>query len=228
MLYKFLEKKYLDSFFKTGCIRIGTLHNFQDEEEHGNNRGDKNEGTHNLKRGIDKPIIMSNNEPIISEIFKFAPGYDDSSTISGVTLIVPRISPNGFIFCTSTIYNDTLFKKWHDKEKADACYEITNVKEFYSSISKKIKESANLSAISNITYIKTNEIDYQSSNANKHPAFTKLEKYKWQSEHRALWTVRGPCPKIEPWIIYVPEAIQHCRPYAHLTKKNNVLRCIKY
>jgi len=34
-LYKFIEKKYLDEFFTTGCLRLGTIYDFKDIDEYG-------------------------------------------------------------------------------------------------------------------------------------------------------------------------------------------------
>lgn len=49
--YKFTEQKYVDSFFESGCLRIGTLFDYHRIETHGNARGDDREG---LMRYLDR------------------------------------------------------------------------------------------------------------------------------------------------------------------------------
>lgn len=215
-LYKFIEREFLDAFFRTGSLRLGTIYDFKDIVEHGVNRGDRSEGEHNLIRGIDGTVSISkdNYEPIISEVFKVED--EGKAYLSNLSIVVPRRCEDGFIFCTSSIYNEQLFRQWNQENSLDACYEIMNPNGFILAINNAIKDSANFFASSNVTYTDT-QIDYQSPQAKLHPAFTKVKKeYGWQHEHRTVWGARGPCGPLNPWIVNVPEAIQYCRPLAFL------------
>ena len=215
-LYKFIEKEFFDSFFAGGSLRIGTIYNFKDTVEHGLSRGDQSEGEHHLIRGIDGTVAISKDkhEPIISEVFEMA--GEGQAHISNLSTIVPRRCEDGFVFCTSYIYNEDLFWRWHKKNNVDSCYEITNPKAFFGAISRAIENSANFFANSNVTYTDKN-IDYQSAYANSHPAFTKVRvDYGWQYENRSVWGARGPCGPLKPSTINVPEAIQFCKPLAFL------------
>jgi hypothetical protein len=215
-LYKFIEREFLDSFFTTGCLRLGTIYDFKDIVEHGVSRGDHSEGEHHLIRGIDGTVKLTKNkhEPIISELFKFE--GEGEASISNLSIIVPRRCQDGFIFCTSNQYNENLFRDWKREENLDSCYQIINVSGFIQAINDAITNSAFFYANSNVIYTE-DKIDYQSNHANANPAFTKFkDKYGWQLENRSVWGAKGPCVPLKPWIIFVPEAIQYCRPFAFI------------
>ncbi|WP_345984406.1 hypothetical protein WCX49_07130 [Sulfurimonas sp. HSL-1656] len=215
-LYKFIEREFLEAFFRTGSLRLGTIYDFKDIVEHGVSRGDEAEGEHHLIRGIDGTVSISKDkyEPIISEIFRVE--GEGKISLCNLSVVVPRRCQDGFIFCTSSIYNEQLFRKWNKENDLDACYEIINQIGFISAINKAIKDSATFFACSNVTYTEK-QIDYQTPEANLHPAFTKVkDDYSWQHEHRIVWGARGPSGPLNPWIVYVPEAIQYCRPFAFL------------
>lgn len=222
-LYKFIERKYCDDFFNTGSLRLGTIHSFRDTVEYGEHIGDEDEGIHHIKRSVDNPVTHSkeNNEPIISEFFNLK--GDGDVTISNMSFVVPRKSADAFIFCTSYLFTEALFKMWNDKKRFDACYEITDVKLFIESISQKIELSAYFVLETKVAYI-GKEIDWQSPQANIHPGLTKFNEYSWQKEHRMVWNPKGPCLNIKPWLIDVPEARDYCKPYA--TIENNEITYI--
>lgn len=215
-LYKFIEKEFLDAFFTTGSLRLGTIYNFKDILEHGTSRGDHSEGEHHLIRGVEETVAISKNkhEPIISEVFKMED--DGELYLSNFSIVVSRRCEDGYVFCTSQIYHEQLFRRWNKENNLDSCYEIVNLHGFISAISRAISSSANFFANSNVTYT-ADQIDYRSSHANLHPAFTKAKKdYDWQCENRIVWGARGPCGPLRPWIVKVPEAVQYCRPLAFL------------
>ncbi|MFT7423146.1 MAG: hypothetical protein ACI8UC_001216 [Psychromonas sp.] len=221
-LFKFIEKEFLDSFFATGCLRLGTIYDFKDIEEHGISRGDHSEGEHHLIRGIDGTVKLTKNkhEPLISEVFKFE--GEGEASISNLSIVVPRRCEDGFIFCTSNQYNENLFRDWKREDNLDSCYEIVNVRGFIQAVNKAISNSAFFYANSDVIYTE-DQIDYQSKHANAHPAFTKLKnKYGWQKENRSVWGAKAPCIPLKPWIIHVPDAIQYCRPFAFI--ENDIVR----
>lgn len=215
-LYKFIEKEYLDSFFNTGSLRLGTIYDFKDLIQHGTSRGDTKEGSHIAVRDNKKTIELSEDkhEPIISDILNVT---GKGCTLSGGNFHSIRTSPNGFIFCTSNQFSEKLFWKWNDTERLDSCYEIHDVKGFIEAINKVIKNSAYFCSNSNIEYI-GETIDFSSEYPFKHPAFTKFKKdYSWQCENRMIWAPKGPYFTISPWIINVPEATKFCKPLAFIT-----------
>ncbi|CAH1387788.1 hypothetical protein [Candidatus Nitrotoga sp. M5] len=216
MLFKFIERGHFDNFFETGCLRLGTIYDFKDIIGHGVSRGDTSEGEHHLIRGIDETVTISKDkhEPIISEIFKME--GQGSLTFKDLSIVVPRRCEDAFIFCTSYLFNEGLFRDWFRENNLDTCYVINDVRSFIYEISQVISSSAFFHSNSNIIYTEE-RIDYQSKYADVNPAFTKLKsEYCWQFENRTVWGVRGPCGSLSPWVIYVPKAIKYCKPLAYL------------
>ena len=56
-LFKFFSKQFAEKFFNTGELRIGTLSDFRNQEQHGDHRGDKNEGEKETFEHIDHCLI---------------------------------------------------------------------------------------------------------------------------------------------------------------------------
>lgn len=216
-LYKFTESKFMNAFFETGSLRLGTIYDFQDIITHASKRGDDREGMHQLIRDFEHKQTFTNiqNEPLISEFF----GAKGNCQISleDVSLSVQRQSPNAFIFCTSYVYTKDMHLRWNREDtKTDACYVITEPKEFFRAISEAIYESAFYETMGEITYAPS-PIPYDSPFAHQHPAFTKDEKeYSWQKEFRTVWLPKGPITPLKPWNIKVPDAIKYCKPFATL------------
>ena len=214
MLFKFIEKKWMDEFFKTGSIRLGTILDFGDTIAHGNCRGDSSEGKHAIKRTATQPVTLTkhHHEPIFSEYIK----TDSDSVLNGITVIVPRRSQDGFVFCTSNQYCEQLFKRWFKEVNADACYQIIDIKGFCDAVSEAIKSTANFAYRSDCIY--TEEvIDWRSPDAKYPPSITKnANDYKWQREHRFIWAPLYPSPPLKKQDIYAPEAIKFCKKFAYL------------
>lgn len=214
-LYKFVSKEHLDGFFESGSLRLPTIYSFRDTIEHGQSRSDEGEGRHKLSRTVvGDPIELDTLEPIISELFggKAMPNV----FIKDIKCKVERRSPDAFIFCTSYHFSQALFLRWFREEGTDACYEIAGPAKFFRAISDKIESSAKFQVFANVAYI-GEDIDYRSPQANAFPGLTKArEEYGWQFENRAIWSARGPCGPLKPWIVNVPDAVSFCRPYASI------------
>ena len=216
-LYKFLERRFLNSFFETGSLRIGTIYDFKDTVSHTSARADSSEGRHDLVRSISSPLKIDKDteEPIVSEIFRFeGEGY---GTIQGMSLVSSRDSGDGFIFCTSKHYSTDIFRKWHkDCVKNDACYAIVDTKGFISEVSNVINDSISQFINRDIVYT-LDPIPYNSAEARLNPAITKnAEKYSWQHENRTIWVPKLPPLILRPFIVNVPEACRYCIPLSYI------------
>ncbi|MDI6536368.1 hypothetical protein QMA77_05375 [Pantoea ananatis] len=216
-LYKFISKKYHDEFFRSGSLRLGTIHDFKDIIKHNLGRGDTNEGRHYLSRDFNEMQSFKNvsSEPILRELFDFPDNV--TLDIGMLTILSERVSADGFIFCSSGVFDLEIFKRWNaDYPEIDYCYEISEPEGFFEKITNKIKSSAFFIGANYIDYA-PDPIPYDSKSAGVYPAFTKEEKeFSWQREHRVMWAPLGPCLMIKPWVIEVPEARKFCRPFAAL------------
>lgn len=217
-LYKFTNKSHQDSFFGEGVLRLGTLNDFKDVEKHRSAIGDIKEGFHYISRNIDKEVKITANskEPILSELFKI--DGEGSLSFANMTVSAGRTSPNGFVFCSSILYRPEIFKRWHSENpEYDSCYEIFDPLSFYTTISEHVKNSIFMNARQRIFYT-PEHIDYESTYAKTHPAFTKEEvEFGWQHEYRMVWQPKLPSPPLKPWFITIPEATKYCRHYMSIS-----------
>ena len=214
-LYKFVAREHLKSFFKAGSLRLATIYSFKDTVEHGHSRGDEGEGRHSVSRTVvGDALHLEKSEPIVSEIFgrKVMPNV----YVKDMQFSVERRSHDAFIFCTSNLFSNHLFKRWYEEEGTDACYEIKDPPGFFGAISDRIAESAKYIGNGDVVYI-DEKVDYLSPAARTSPALTKdRSRYDWQFENRAIWSPRGPCGPLKPWIINVPDAARFCKQFALL------------
>ena len=214
-LYKFIERRYLDNFFHSGELRLGTVQAYRDTVEYGAVRGDKSEGEHSVIRSIDDTVTLKDNsEPIISEMINLAPGA--SAHLTNVSFVVKRRSTDAFIFCTSYLYSNTLFNAWNKREGLDACYEILDLFGFTSAIARTVATSARYAGTAKVHY-RDEHVDYRSLYAEL-PGLSKLSDYAWQFETRSIWNPLLPSPPLRPWIVRVPDAVKYCRPFARHEK----------
>lgn len=224
-LYKFIEKEFFDEFFLTGSLRLGTLEDFKETDEHGENRGDKSEGKHNVYRHVgDKLTLTADtlpNESLISSFINMDPAPNqDPATLSNVVFIDERSSQDVLTFCTSGVYSTRLFSEWNKKENLNYCYEIFDVKGFITAISNAISARSKgnkFKACEWVTYTNKN-IDYRSIYSKVLPCFLKAEDYTWQREVRMVWAFDDIHRKQEVIIMNVPEAIKFCRKHAYIEK----------
>ncbi|WP_321283016.1 hypothetical protein [uncultured Vibrio sp.] len=215
MLYKFVEKQFMDDFFERGSLRLGTILDFNDIVTHGTARGDTAEGQHGIIRNMNGELKVQGGkpEPIVDELFKIERDVHVRMNFKNVVLQVSRKCGDGFIFCTSNEYTDDLFRRWNLEEQTDACYQIFNPHGFYHEITKVIRSSVLVSGFKDVVY-SPDPIPYNSPYAKESPAFTKeVNEYSWQKENRCVWEPLLPPTVIKPWIIEVPAARKYCRPF---------------
>ncbi|MFS2264825.1 hypothetical protein [Vibrio vulnificus] len=213
MLYKFINKQFMDGFFERGSLRLGTILDFNDIVTHGTARGDTGEGQHGIVRHIEGELKVQGGkqEPIVDEFFKIEGSGE--LTLVDLSLQTSRRCGNGFLFCTSNEYTDDLFRRWNLEEQTDACYQIFNPHGFYHEVKKVIKNSVSAYGFRDVIYT-PDPIPYNSPHAEENPAFTKeTSKYSWQKENRCVWQPLFPPIIVKPWIIEVPEARKYCRPF---------------
>jgi hypothetical protein len=208
-LYKFVEKRWHDAFFETGSLRIGTVHQFRDTVAHGVVRGDENEGRHLVTRRDIKGIVVTPNEPLVSEILP--PG----SLVANMDFSVQRVAADAFIFCTANKFREALFKQWFERERTDSCYVIFDVDGFRRAVATALgARITDKHFVEHCIYVGS-ETNYKAPHSTAWPGIVKANGFEWQAEARFVWEAKAVQP-VEPANLLVPDAREYCRPWAGL------------
>jgi len=206
-MYRYAKKKYNDSLFVMGGIRIGTLHDFR-KTEHKTGISDPKEGTKTVSHHIKHLHIENssdtsrNNKKDIDSLSAFnAISLGENSkniTLSNVLVSKTFNEPDVFILCLSKHLSKKTMNQFED---ADSCIKVINENSFYQLISETIN------SITPVVFHGVHEVIYQDreeqwdgSTWGRHPSMIKEEQFSPQGELRAIWQPRGNF-EIKPIII---------------------------
>jgi len=204
-LYKYMKSDHAHSALRNGVFRIGTLLEFQDEERHGTEIGDRDEGT--------KRICNSPGEIYDYSIPGSAPGFAEKFirveeqyvTINGILMEETIASPNYYIYCVTSEISQAAMKEF----ECDTVIQIANPKSFFVALTESLSQQTEIQEDYNV--VRCNYVDrryHYSDNDRTHPATIKSHKYSYQKEVRAIWTpIHG---NIEPIMIKNMSAASLC------------------
>ena len=199
--YKYLDRKYIESFWEMGVIRVGTLSDFRRTEEFGAEIGDKEEG-----------ISTASSAPLAASVeyggrVEFGGGQSERIEIRSIS-----ISPDSFIYCVTDINSI----ECRDRLGYDAGFEIVNVVEFGNTIERKLREQHPYISSLAIGACNYRNCDERWSDAiDVPPMLNKASRFSYQREHRLIWCAPTMTVKLSPIIIEVPEARDYCRPIGY-------------
>jgi hypothetical protein len=207
-LYKYMERRWANKFLKEGTLLIGTLYDFQDEEQHGGEIGDALEGTKQVSSMRLKMIDTDEPENIPYWM-------SEHMNVSGSNRLVIHArdgmsavhkDPNAYIFCCT----DTFDAKAMKEMAYDCCIEILDADIFFKATSIKMKHYAKFWGAAKCVY-KATEIEHSEDEI---PAtFIKEPKFAAQKEVRGLWLPKEP-QSIKPIVLKSKKAARACRIYA--------------
>jgi len=186
-IYKYIPKEYLKDFFERGILRIGTLLDFQNEEQHGVKRGDRNEGLKNIYENLNIHIEDPNKEKLSDFARGFINNKGKNNKFENVLLDKTFISSDYYILCFSKNYDRHLLKKF-----GGGCIKVKKPYKFIKTISIVLFNTGftvnKNSRISPIKY--TNRKQDYHSHDQIHPVFIKdnIKSFTEEKEVRAIWT----------------------------------------
>ena len=160
-MYRYSPKKYNDSLFLMGNIRIGTLHDFRNTE-HNSGIADPKEGTKTVSHHIDHLHIKDssdtskNNKKDIDSLSAFnAINLGENCkniTIRNVSVSKRFDEPDVYILCVSKYLSKKTMRQF---EGSDSCVKITNENLFYTLITET------LNSITPVIFHGVHEVFYQ-------------------------------------------------------------------
>ncbi len=206
-----MKKKHADNFFKHGELRIGTLYDFRNEEKHGSEIGDKDEGTKTLTTDGYHFIDTADSSTIPSW---YAKGFNDSFKLVDAARLqihardgvrVRLTIPDRYVFCMSDDYDSGLI----ENGGYSACIRIHNPGDFFAALSKEMRRKANWLGWGKCRY--RPRLILGDHDDELEPALIKEERYSYQKEVRAIWAARQDNQdNIEPFILKVKKARYYC------------------
>ena len=203
-LFKYMRKQHARLLLNDGKVRVGTLHEYRDTEAHGCVIGDDTEGTKNLFLDGHGETWTPASIPAFAKTF-FELGHESSVTLEGIRLQVPQESPDFYLFCASSEFNEHALREFG----YDACVSIDDPQRFFAAISHRLRHKASLEGVFHCQY-RDRDAPHDSDDGT-HPALIKHPKYKDQHEVRALW--RPQKESVRPVIIESRKAMQCCSPW---------------
>lgn len=203
-VYKYLPREYAEALVHKGRLRLGTLHDFQDEELHGSTIGDNQEG---VKHIYDAPgLFIAGTGAKMSPLMKAAVGgsVPDGTIFDRCSFTASQRTPNRWLYCTSRSLDERLYKEF----KADTCITITDARSFYRSIFDHLVdrrlglEMTVIQCVYASRYQDYRQVDSIPPEALKEP------RYEVQQEMRAVFVPRKL--PIKPVIVDVPLSARYC------------------
>jgi len=207
-IYKYMKRRHVNSFMKDGTIRVGTLYDFRNEEKHGAEIGDKDEGTKTLT--TDGYHCLDTVDPNT-----FPPWYkkhfEESIKVQGGGRLqfhardgfrLKLTVPDRFVFCASHEFDGALI----ENGEYDACLKINYPLEFFNSLTNKMKHKAAWLGMGYCTYrprliLGENDMGHE-------PSLIKEERYAYQKEVRSAWEASSD--EIHPFILKAKKARKYC------------------
>lgn len=199
-LFKYMKSKYMDMFFASGSLKVGTIYDFRDTNKHAGLIGDASEGKKQLRNHIADETWNEHTQPEWSKGgISLSHGAQIRMVNSPITTIIN--SPDFYVYSTAEAYDTNAM---HGLQ-ADSCMIIENPYAFFLAISKTLGQQAEYLGqfecfIGGTT---THEND-----SKVHPALLKEEKFRDQAEVRALWKPNGIAT---PQTLNCIEATRFCR-----------------
>jgi hypothetical protein len=203
-----MEQKWASEFISTGNLRLGTLFDYRNTEQHGSEIGDEGEGlqtfgyVNSTAGNIDASNVMG-----LSQLAKFIGILADEVTIhpgGGFSGVVS--CPDMYLFCVSKEIN---IKKMYEM-RYDSCIVISNPELFFSSISTAISNIASPYDHAEVIYQDRHIILQENLETRSYLIKPDYERFVRQREYRFVWKPFSE-PELPYLDIFCPEAVQYCK-----------------
>lgn len=209
--YKYLPLKYANALTERGLIKIGTLFEYQKEDQYGKNIGDKGEGSLTEWSRISRENVTQKDlNRIERQVFKIGNGVKGAA-LHNCLAAVTQNSRDLYIYSVSRVFNiellRTLCEDYH--EKYDSCVRINNPEKFIKAVSDAFSDKGKFEATALCCYMSRTK---HHSKSVPHPVFIKEPHYQYQEEIRTVWS---PVTEetIQGEIIEIPNLSNYCELY---------------
>jgi len=168
----------MEALLERGSLRIGTLYEYKQIEDFGDETYDPNEGLKRVSGDIEPGRRPTSLLPLI-DVGNASGGYIRNCSYQ---------LPDQLVFSTSLKYSEDAHRKWFEKSGYDACYEILNASAFFASVNRAVREKYG----NDYRYEYYHEVDYRDEIGIYEPSVKlgrhlKGKKFVHQAEVRAIW-----------------------------------------
>jgi len=198
-----MQSKHKMSMLAFGKMRIGTLRDFQSEEEYGSEVGDAGEGTKSAYE--DKPDIVWGTADV-PPLVKRLVSYPDNATVTfwDCDFQLTQKSPDCYIYCVAEEFNKDAMAEFG----YDCCIKINDPHMFFYELTRCIHLRHKIKQVVLGKCIYTERRQHYSLQNNIHPSLIKPPRFAYQKEVRAMWIPQDR--KIQPIFVSCPQAMQFC------------------
>lgn len=137
MLFKYLNSKWMDEFFSTGSLKLGTVRAYNDTIALGTARGDDRDGKKSVAQYVEYLKTGDKDDHLLRQFFN---ARNAEIVVEHSTLNTHYIGPDALAFCTSYAYSDDLLRRYASEfHDVDACYAIEDPFSFFNAIKSAIR-----------------------------------------------------------------------------------------
>ncbi len=213
-LYKYCKRAHAKRMTKMGQVRIGTLHEYRNDERYNEQISDAQEGraSHTLEAMHAMELdLLTGTGAAVAFARRVITGGDALPAGSSVKVVLQPTSrlelnfdfPDQFMYCVTEEMDLSAMKSFG----YDSCVEISDVESFFSLITSNLSNFTGRYCAKPVTYGER-RIDFECQHAD-HPAFIKPVSYAQQREFRMMWE---PATRpILPIVLSVPSLTRYCR-----------------
>ena len=195
-LYKYLDSKYVDSFWEKGEMRIGSLSSFRETEKLGDEIGHVSEGTSSAS---DVPLSIKAD---YGQRLEIGVGNEGPVRVSFVA-----ISYDAFVYClTEESRSDCRQRLGYTSG-----FVVNDVSKFAYEVEKCLRNKH--SFLPNFALGKCVYLDHDKDEdaiRNAEPSLVKASRFGYQKEHRILWFAPDFNTRLDPIVLEVPKARSFC------------------
>ncbi len=203
--YKYMSRRFAQGLIQQGSVRIGTLHEYRNDERYGPAIGDPDEGmkaiwsTDNMYADIPESIPDFTKD-VVSLTGK-------GSSMTNCEVVLKLHSPNVFVFSISSKLSKSILDRFPGY---DTVVKISNTKQFVRALTNALGASSLIepkALLADCIYMPRST--YYKSDTGAHPALIKDLSFAYQAEVRVLWQPRTE--EICPQVLDIPGLQRFCR-----------------
>ncbi|MDN7779384.1 MULTISPECIES: hypothetical protein [Burkholderia cepacia complex] len=211
-LFKYLRREHAERLINEGSTRVGTLHDFRNEERHGVGVGDAGEGRKLLSMHPE-PQFVNAGSPMAKQLeamgaIKMGPGV--TIQLGGESVIASEHDHHDvFVWCCST---DLSTDAMANLGAANTCVEIFDVPNFFTALDAAVRAKYEVQTLgpARVVYGSRHE-EWNGEDMGTHPVFLKGPSFANQAEVRVAWSPLTSVDKLEWFIIERSDVGRFCR-----------------